>query len=226
MVNFENLTSKIDKFKLDPTEAKAWKVAILYLNTLEKVFPAYEKAKNVYSGDPRKTNLWKYCFKLVRERGEEIGQFEWEQYIRAQLDIIKINQGDDGYVTPGCLVGDAAWGRWVVFKKSMNAVAMQPSAEQVGIVVDLEKVRKSLKESREFLLKRLKVVSKEVILKAHGERVLFRWAAQGFISPYFISLCDLIPKTEEIFEKFSIDVKKYLVTGGKFLFDEIFPELT
>lgn len=225
MVDSESLFSKIKKYKLNPIEARAWKIGIMYLILLEKTFPIYAKQKNIYSGDPRKHFLFKVCYKLVTEKSEELKDHDLKAYIKAQLEIIKLNRSEESYLTPSILAGDPAWNRWLVWKKKMDGASIQQSVQDVGIKIDLDKVIKELKETRTFLTKRLKSFSKEELLKAHKDRTIMRWIAQGFVSPYFLAICPLLNQNnEDLLEKFSFDVKKYQFSNDKNVFEENFPE--
>ena len=113
---------RIIKYNMTPEEAKAYKLTIIYRKTAEKVFPDYHHYK-VGKGDPRKSTLFKYCYKLIRETEDKLKYSEYRLYIKAQLDVMKAITQNDEYtlINPNCLTGKKAWARGCVWKKHYDA---------------------------------------------------------------------------------------------------------
>ncbi len=88
-------------YSMDEIEAKAFKIALLYLAKSKKLFPDY-KHYRLPKGDPRKGELFKYCHKLVRTKGDKIADEDYKLYVHAQLDILRnIKKGDlHPFITP------------------------------------------------------------------------------------------------------------------------------
>ena len=128
------LLELITEYKMDKAEAKAWKVSILYLQLAQKYFPDY-KHYTVGKKDPRKSILFRHCYKLVRERDEQLEDHEYRLYIAAQMQIMKnidFGTGGQALVNPNCLVGTKAWNRWLLWKKKFFEKAT-PEQESINI---------------------------------------------------------------------------------------------
>lgn len=124
----------IMKYRMDPTESKAYKIALMWQEECRREIPGEPYAKISPKSDPRKSTLFKYCFKLARETSGIIPEADLCLYVRAQIQVLKgIKDGDvHALIEPHCLVGDKAWRRWKVWKarydKRMAIPAGNPEA--------------------------------------------------------------------------------------------------
>ena len=90
----------ISKYKMDEMESKAYKLAIKWVQLSKKIFPNYNHTV-IKKGDPRKSLIFKFCYKLARETNGLINEEDYDLYIRSQLDIIKhMSNGNPVLVTP------------------------------------------------------------------------------------------------------------------------------
>lgn len=188
-------------YNMTSMEAKAYKVACIFIDTLRKVFPdecryGYRKGSYRYGyskGDPRKEYLFKCCYKLLRETRHKLPDKFYHFYVKAQLDIIKLSTGASGKVpdvSPTCLVGKKAWTRWLLWKHIYDINKTKAdTAEERGIEThNSEHVKSVLKDDLQFLTLRLKVLDKEHVLQSLDGRAMLRWIATKQLSPYYAIL--------------------------------------
>lgn len=183
--------SPILNLHMDDLQAKAYKVALLWLEISHQVFPNYEHGKGFpKKGDPRKSMLFKYCYKLVRETQGLVPDNEYSQYIRAQLDIMRaIRIGDvHPFIGPQILVGDRAWIRWKVWKKKLKAITENSTLEDVGLdKTDEDKIIKELEDTKKFLYGRFggSYAEPQIMMAKHDVE---RWVALEKVSPFYALL--------------------------------------
>ena len=124
---FMLLLEAIDKYNMDEMEANACRLAVMWLDQSRKTFPDYRHSK-MRKGDPRKSLIFKICYKLARESNGIIEKNEYSLYIRAQLDVLKyVNEGNlTPLIDAGCLVGEKAWRRWRLWKKRYDSFKNKP----------------------------------------------------------------------------------------------------
>jgi hypothetical protein len=205
MSEFLNL---IDEYKMNEMEAKSWKVALTYLDLAQKYFPTYQHYQPGKK-DPRKTTLFKYAYKLVREHEMPID--EYYHYISAQLQILKhITKGDEHpLVGPQVIAGDKAWNRWLVWKRKFNKAVPQET-----VVVADTKISEDLINSKKFLLTKFSELNKKCIIDSLQNRNLFRWVALRFVSPRYLAHSPIVKEWAEttktnLLDAFSIDLSLY-----------------
>ncbi len=184
-------------YEMTSREAKAYKLCCIYHETLYKVFPHSNHYRRQRKGDPRKSTLFKYCIKLLRETEQIIEDRDYAHYIRAQMDIIKAVTAahqHDANVGPSCLVGKKAWNRWMVWKKKYEA-RLQKATTINELSADLNtvnKVKVNLRATKDFLTKKLGALTKENLEAAIEGRALLRWVATQDITPYYVLLSPIL----------------------------------
>ncbi len=184
-------------YEMTSREAKAYKICCIYYETLYKVFPNSRHYRRQRKGDPRKSTLFKYCIKLLRETEQIIDDRDYVNYVRAQMEIIKAVTAayqHDANVGPSCLVGKKAWNRWLVWKKKYEA-----RLEKVDVINELtadpntvHKVKVHLRATKSFLTKKLGSLTKENLKSAVEGRSLLRWVAIQDITPYYVLLSPIL----------------------------------
>lgn len=190
------------KHSMTSQEARAFKVQCIFIDQTYRVFPNMRKIRGIShtKGDPRKTFLFKICYKLLRTTQHKIKDIEYPLYVRSQLDIIKINAqkyGKEPNISPNCLVGEKAWKRWLVWKKIYEAHLNKKvnTAKEAGVDINKkEYVINCLKSDKKFLTKKLKSITKEKINKSVTDRNTMRWIATKQLSPYYALICPILNK--------------------------------
>lgn len=211
-MNDDRFLELIIKYKMTKDEGRAMRLSILFVRLAGQYFPYYKQYR-LPKGDPRKSVLFRYCYKLVQECGDKVASNEWRYYIRAQFDVLKnIEISSDGgraLVEPNCLCGENAWRRWLVWKRKLSQKDMVISSDKPVVLARPDEVIKALDETKSFLEKKLKILNRENIINALKERAIIRWAALGEISPYYLLLSPLVK--EYVREKKSDIVKLFLI---------------
>lgn len=147
----------IIKYKMNKLEAKAYKVALIWIDEFKRELPKERCIKLNKSSDPRKTNIFKYCYKLIQETKGILKDSEIQLYVRAQIQILKaIREGDiHALIEPKCLVGDKAWKRWKLWKsKYLRKLGRIQSSDELGIKTKTTKVLAEIKHAFVFLEER------------------------------------------------------------------------
>jgi hypothetical protein len=207
-MNQDNLLTLILDYNMTKEEAKAWKIALMYIELTQKYFPNY-KHYNLGKGDPRKTSLFRHCYKLVRECDKYLQNNEYRLYVTAQLQVMKnIDFGEgQAFVNPNCLVGPKAWNRWLLWKKSFERLQIRT---EVIDVHSNKKIIKELTDTKKFLVRKFPNLCKQDIVSCLESRALFRWCARGDVSGYYLVLSPLVKAcNENLLESFAIDLTFY-----------------
>jgi len=182
----------IIKYKMDDMEAKAFKIAIIWQEECNRELPKESCVRLKRNSDPRKSTLFKYCYKLAKETKGILKDSELPLYVRAQLQILKsIREGEvHALIEPHCLVGEKAWKRWKIWKykyqKAMNKIERleEISTKAPKIIVELNK-------TMEFLEPRGCLSEDE--FKSNLQSMTL-WASLGQISYFYVVLSPWIKK--------------------------------
>ena len=189
---FEEKDVRLDAiiiYKMDELEARAYKLCLIWLDKSRKIFPDYQHTV-MKNGDPRKSLIFKICYKLVREtQGGILEEKEYPLYVRAQLDVLRhINTGKGHpLIDTNCLVGDKAWKRWKLWKRKYDAISAKPSEISQPVGAGVVKAIHALEQTKEFITKTFGAAPNlEKYREAYLNNNLFRWANFGKISPYYL----------------------------------------
>lgn len=193
------------KYKMTDLEAKAFKICLMWQDLCKKEFPNERCLKVSKSKDPRKTTLFKYAYKLIREtKGLLTSDKEYYIYILAQLQMLKLMKEGEihALIEPQILVGDKAWKRWKIWKikydKKLNEIK---NSTEMGLVTSERQIKIELKRTLEFLSKK----DYSSITKEEFER----WASSKKISPYYVILS---PFAKKFITKFDYELYRPSIT--------------
>jgi hypothetical protein len=199
------------QYRMTDLEAKAYKITLLWEQITRRELPDYLHQRIGRKGDPRKTALFKYCYKLVTETKDQIADNQYKLYVLAQVQMMKVLSNGDihALVTPGILVGEKAWVRWQIWKKKFEKVCK----DRQDVKQEQENkfhVLAALKSSHEFLLDKLGKIDPITIGEAFSDKRIIRWVNTEKISPYYILLCPDIQKIlKDDFSIFNFDLDVY-----------------
>jgi len=220
----------IIQYEMDQLEAKAMHVVVLWLERSRKVFPDYRHA-TMGKGDPRRSLIFKICYKLVRETQGVLEDTEYSLYVRAQLDVLKHINSNRGtpLIDPNCLVGEKAWKRWKLWKRRYDAIQNKPKnttdkSTPQGVIKALD----GLEKTKEFLAKSLGECTEAKYKEAYLNNNFFRWYNLGKISPYYLATSSYwqgILKPED-YKKLNFDIQVYKPCIEEMVrkkFTELFP---
>jgi len=201
-------------YEMDELEAKAFKLSLIWHDRCRKIFPEYQHTA-IKKGDPRKSQAFKFCYKLVRETTGVIPDDEYHLYIRAQLDVlhnIATHSKAHVLVDPGCLVGDKAWVRWKLWKKKYDALQQRPAEVSQVTHPGIAKALLGLEKTKEFLAK---VIGHNPGIEKYNEAKInnnfYRWVNLGKISPYYLAVSPYVKSllTEDDLKKLNFDLSVY-----------------
>lgn len=178
----------IIKYKMDSIESKAYKIALMWQDECRREIPKEPYARMKEGSDPRKSILFKYCFKLARETSGIINDPDLQLYIRSQIQVLKsINDGKvHALIEPHCLVGDKAWRRWKLWKSRYDKKLMRPaSSPNAQIRPSDGKIRSEMSSTFDFLSK-MDCISFSSMSSRSSE--IRRWIYGGEVSCYWVVL--------------------------------------
>lgn len=195
----------IIRYKMDALESKAYKIALMWEEECRRELPGESFVRLKTNSDPRKSLLFKYCFKMARELNGIIKDSETALYIRAQIQVLKsIREGQvHALIDPHCLVGDKAWRRWKMWKYKYDKRMSAPlKSEEVKISVSEGKAKAEISSSFEFLS--LMGCTEFENLKSKRYDV-HRWLKNGDISCFYALLSPWIRKIFGEGDEFEFD---------------------
>lgn len=177
------------QWDMTPEEKEVCSYAILYVNEFRKLYNNNCDGETVRrnslpkKNDPRKSSVFRHCWKMKRETRGLLESHEYKNYIYANLLIIKLNKG---YIQPNCICGDKAWMRYKVWKRlydrkleEKNAILPQNKINN-AILSDIDRTKK-------FIFEQCKgEVSKEKIVNFINQGKFVLWTAKGNVSPYYV----------------------------------------
>lgn len=178
----------IIKYKMNEMEAKAFKIAIIWQEECQREIPKEPFAKLKRNSDPRKSTLFKYCYKLAREMKGILEDKDLRTYVRSQIQILKsIREGEiHALIEPHCLVGEKAWKRWKIWLRMHNKkLSKALTSDQLGVSTKESKVITELKKTRSFL--ESKGCLDRRVLSA-SSKDLQRWSRNGEVSYFYLLL--------------------------------------
>ncbi len=197
-------------WKMSLEEGEVFHIALTYEQEYRRTFPdeldgqAIRRNSLPRRSDPRRSNLFRQCWKLRRETRGLIEQYEYKNYIRANLFIIKVN---GGHVEPNCITGDKAWIRYKVWKRrydqklaDVGAQAPPPSTSTTSpkIIAEIDRTRK-------FLFEKCDGEPSFEKIKNFIDSGVFRlWVATSKVSPYYLALSAFVEKTKMKESLFSV----------------------
>jgi hypothetical protein len=197
------------KFKMNEMEAKAFKIALIWEQECRRELADEQFVKLKKNADPRKSTLFKYCYKLARETNGIIEEPEIPLYVRAQIQILKsIKEGQvHALVEPHCLVGEKAWKRWKLWKyKFRKKLNKSLNSEELGILSKESKVIAELKKSYDFLKKRSCLQFEEFL---NNKKSIMVWLSNGELSHFYASVSPWVKKVFADLSELNFDDKYY-----------------
>jgi hypothetical protein len=198
-------------------EVKACKVLYLYLFFERNIFPDIIYTKYPRK-DPRKSLVFKYCYKLVNETQNRLTEQQYPLYVKAQLEIFKNlnkNLEEPCLVGPHILAGDKAWRRWKVWSKYFEERLANDCRKDIEELANNKgKIIAELKNTKNFLQENLGNLNRESVTDALNDGDLLKWMQLNLVSGYFIALspvCQgwLKSNSVDLMEEYTYDVSLY-----------------
>lgn len=217
------------QYGMDEIECKAVHVAYAWVDLLPRIFPDQQHPLHplTKSKDPRKSLLFKFCYKLVRETRTLIADEDYELYVRAQLEVLKvitIGKNEKPLISPQILVGEKAWRRWMLWKRKYDqrhAEMKKPSLLKVGgndLLAALSSTRAwFVVQLGEYYTLTQFIQDRDNIAQA---------AAIGRISAYYLALSPFVRELSPDGSKFQMDYEATLESlpeNAQGVFETLFP---
>src|SRR5581483_9123929 len=190
----------IFEFNMNSEETTAYKLGLLWMAFSDKIFPNCKQFTSFpKKGDPRKSTLFKYCYKLMKETKGLIAVKDYKLYIAAQLHMLKAVEIDNAhpFISPQCLVGKKAWWRWKTWKQKYDNIGKSKTLEDVGLnKAQFEEVKKELDKTNKFIANKYGILNEDLFkLKCKDiERNIKLGVISGFyaaISAWVAKYCNL-----------------------------------
>lgn len=197
----------IIQWNMTTTEAEAYKLALCWEDEAQKLVPEEQTTRLPKRGDPRKSYLFKQCWRLNRETKGLIPPEEMKLYIHAQLFTMK---AFGGRVDPICLCGEKAWIRWRVWKRKYDLkVAERDCLPPPPSIAKIPQIAKELMLTKKFLYEKCDgEPTKEKIGEFIANGHLKIWVMSGKVSSYYVVLSPwLKPHIETLAKQSYFDPK-------------------
>jgi hypothetical protein len=203
----------IVKYKItDEQEKRALKLYYYWMTYRKKIFPDMLHGKFNENKDPRNSLIFKYCYKLQRETSTTLEEKDYENYIRAQLIVLKhFSKKYDTEISidANVITGEKAWKRWKSFRARLRITKNNSVNEYISFP-SLEKVTIEFNKTKNFLLENMSEINEENIENNINNIII--WFNFRKISPYFIVFnkkINSIYTIEDIKKIFKIDPLLY-----------------
>lgn len=188
-------------YNMNEDEAKAYKLCLLWETLTSKEFPNDDIVKLRKKGDPRKSTLFKYCYKLIKETKGLIEDKNYKFYIMAQLKVLKnIDNGKcHALIEPACLVGEKAWKRWKMWQNTFNKKLIKSKATSVEnkITISVPHLIVQLEKTKKFLIEQFGHMPTQTdIVNAYNSKELLKWVNTKKISQYYPILTTFLAKLD------------------------------
>lgn len=184
-------------------EAEAYKIAVQYEKEFIRQFrgtaqmAGYKRNSLPNTGDPRKSLLFRYCWKLRRETRGLLESDQYRQYIHANLVVLKLN---NARVEPNAICGDKAWIRWKVWERWYQAKLDEKNVEKSNQSFAAEpKIIKEIDRTKKFLFERCEGEPTVEKVKKFIDDGIFRiWVMTGKVSSYYLALSPFVSKNCDV----------------------------
>lgn len=217
-------------WNMSDEEAKVYKLCMLWDKILDIELPGYFSNRLPKKSDPRKSLIFKYCYKLAKETHGLIPLDQYKLYILAQIQILKgqSNGQVHALIEPACLCGPKAWVRWEIWQKKYATQLKKLHNESADVKANTSDVEIDLTRTKAFFNSVLgQGYSKRDIETNIASKEIVKWIASKKISPYYLVMSPLIKKYfKEIEDTFTIDVEllsKSITPKVIEIFENLFP---
>jgi hypothetical protein len=208
-----NQETVITHWSMTDEEAKTYRIACIWNTQVPRIFPdlvAYSKLPK--KGDPRKSYLFKFCWKLMRETRGLLQEDDYKHYVIANLQILKVHEA---HVDVNSLCGDKAWYRWLVWKRHFAIKSQQMAGDR--LLEEKQVDKKFFKEiglTKKFLFEKCdgSPTLEKLQLFFAGPKIKV-WVGSQKISPYYLILSPWVAKIIDksvIYDKFQLDPEIYV----------------
>ena len=212
----DNDLELILKYQMTDMEAKAFKLALIWDKQVKIELPNHNMVASLRrKGDPRKSTLFKYTYKLASETAGLLPDNEYHLYIKSQLQILKaISDGTvHARISPDCLVGDKAWKRWRMWKSKYDKIAIAKKPEVANVSASETKIKAEISNTKSFLFSQFgHQPTQEDINRSVKDKLMIKWVTVNRVCAYYACLSPFLKNAfggKTIEEVFLFDLSIY-----------------
>lgn len=173
-------------YDLTEEEGKAFRLALIWEDLTRQMFPKEKGVARLPSGDPRKSTLFRFCWKLRRETRGLLKFEEYKLYMKANLTMIKVK---NLHLSPNVLCGDSAWIRWRIWKRLYDKKLLEMAGDEnkkLNVEVTPAVVKK-LETTKRFLFEKCEGQPSIDKLRAfYDDKSLHLWAGTRIAHLYLL----------------------------------------
>jgi len=219
-------------WKMTPDEASVYKLCLLWEKIIQAEMPNYRNNRLPVKSDPRKSTIFRHCWKLFRETKDFIPETDYKIYILAQIRILKglSNGSAHALIGPACLCGPNAWKRWKMWKYNFDKQSREETSKgnTDNICALTSEIERELKNTKTFFESMFgKNYKIQQIEDSISSKEIVKWVSFKKVSSYYLIMSPIINKKySELDDTFSIDteiLKKSISDESIFSFREYFP---
>lgn len=198
----------IFQWKMTSTEAEVLNLAVCYEREYRKLFTEIADGQDIRrnslpkKSDPRKSNLFRHCWKMRRETRGLLESHEYKLYILGNLTILKLQKA---HVEPNGICGDKAWIRYKVWKRHYDQKVsdIAATAPPPSISTTNPKIIYQIDKTKKFLFERCEGQPTFEKIKSFVDNGIFKlWVATGKVSQFYVVLSSFMAKACNV-DKFS-----------------------
>lgn len=207
-----NRLDAVFEWKMTNQEAEAFKLCLIWEDETKKAFPQMKLARIPLKGDPRKSDLFRHCWKLARETRGLLKPEEYKLYIKGNLQIIRAH---NGRIEPNAICGEKAWIRWKVWQRLFNKKQAEVKGEELPVDIAISpKIVSGLDRTKHFLFEKFDgAPTLEKVKEAITKNKMKLWLGMAKISHYYLVLSPWVAQVcdiKKLEEKYVFDSTVYL----------------
>jgi hypothetical protein len=181
----------IIQWNMTENQALVYRVGLMYINSYNSMLSGKPRIDYPRTTDPRKSHIFRHCWKMVRETRGILKEEEYHLFVRAQIHVLKSIKTEDGHahIDAQILCGPKAWNRWKFWKRKYDEVLNKAKPATIkNDPIEDEKIKLIINKDKQFLTKTLKEYTEVNIKKSIEDGSLKKWTNLGNLSFYYVVL--------------------------------------
>ena len=180
---------KILDYKMTQQEAMAYKLCLIWQDLCSKIFPGRKFSHLRSKGDPRKSEIFRYCYTLINDTKGIIPDNQYRLYLQSQLSMLKSFNDGNVLISPRIITGIKAWKRWKYWKYHYDRIEETNSIETA---VPEHLVIEELRKTYDFLSSQCSKLSKDWVKERVADGTMKKWLFVARVSPYYPILSPVV----------------------------------
>lgn len=191
-------------------QAEVFHIALAYEQEFRDMFgrtadgQSFRRNSLPLRSDPRKSNLYRQCWKLRRETRGLIPSSEYRNYIHGNMYIFQLKGRE---FEPSCITGPKSWIRYKVWRRGYDRQLAEAGAQAPppSISTTSPKIIIAIDSTRKFLAEKCGGQPTFEQIRGFIESGFFKiWVASNKVSPYYLALSPFVERTGKVSELFSV----------------------